>query len=294
MKPALLKNVESPISSITIQELEEPHFDPNWHFHPHYQLFTVLEGTGSRLIGDSIQHFEPGDTVFLGPDLPHLWRSEAAYFEKDSKLLTKGLVLYFKEDFLGSEFLSKPEMSPIEQVFKESKRGIAYTGYTRENIRKVLRQLLVCDGFERILRTLELLNVLAHSSDGQPITSYGYVNTYKVSETERMQKVHNYVWQNFKSLIRLGEAASLANMSEAAFCRYFRTRANKTFTDFVSEIRIGHACKLLLETSWTVSQIAYESGFDTLSNFNRNFKKITSQTPRDYRTAYQSSVHLPV
>lgn len=281
------------MGSLTIQELEEPHFDPNWHFHPHYQLFTVIEGTGSRLIGDSIQHFEPDDTVFLGPDLPHLWRSEAAYFEKSSTLLTRGIVLYFKEDFLGEEFLSKPEMSPIEQLFRESKRGIVYTGNTRKLIRQELGELLYCDGFERIIKTLTLLNTLAYSSEGTPITSLGYVNTFKVSETERMQKVQNYVWQHFKEEIRLGEAASLAGMSEAAFCRYFRTRANKTFTDFVSEIRISHACKLLVETTYTVSQIAYESGFDTLSNFNRNFKKFTGQTPRDYRSAYLSSVQSP-
>jgi hypothetical protein len=163
MKPALLKNIESPVSSLTIQKLEEPHFDPNWHFHPHYQLFTVLEGTGSRLIGDSIQHFEPGDTVFLGPDVPHLWRSEAPYFEKDSPLLTRGIVLYFKEDFLGKEFLSKPEMSSIEQLFAESKRGIAYSGKTRSIIHKELHELLACDGFERIIKTLSLL---AHYEPG--------------------------------------------------------------------------------------------------------------------------------
>jgi AraC-like DNA-binding protein len=290
MKPALLKNIESPMGSVTIQQLEEPHFDPNWHFHPHYQLFTVLEGTGSRLIGDSIQRFEAGDTVFLGPDVPHLWRSEDAYFNKDTPLTTRGIVLYFKEDFLGKEFMSKPEMNPIEQLLQQSKRGLAYTGSTRDMIRTKLEELLHSDGFERILKTLRLLDTLAHSSEGRPITSAGYINTFKVSETERMQKVHNYVWKHFKEDIRLGEAASLAGMTEAAFCRYFRTRANKTFTDFVSEIRISHACRLLIETPDTVSQIAYESGFDTLSNFNRNFKKITQQTPREYRSAYRASI----
>ncbi|MBU1820723.1 MAG: cupin domain-containing protein, partial [Bacteroidetes bacterium] len=213
MKPALLKNIESPVSSLTIQELEEPHFDPNWHFHPHYQLFTVLEGTGSRLIGDSIQQFEPGDTVFLGPDVPHLWRSDAIYFEKNSPLVTRGIVLYFKKDFLGRDFLSKPEMNPIERLLQEAKRGICYTGSTREKIRQELGKLRCCDGFERIIQTLNLLNTLAHSTEGAPITSSGYVNTFKVSETERMQKVHNYVWQHFKDEIRLGEAASLAGMS---------------------------------------------------------------------------------
>ncbi len=290
MKPALLKNIENSTAALTIQELEEPHFDPNWHFHPHYQLFTVVEGTGSRLIGDSIRPFEAGDTVFLGPDVPHLWRSDAAYFEKASTHTTRGIVLYFQKEFFGQEFLAKSELYPVEQLLQASKRGIAYTGGTREMIVRELKNLHDSDGFERIIGVLKLLNTLAHSTEGVPITSPDYTNTYKVSETERMQKVHNYVWQHFKDSIRLGEAASLAGMSEAAFCRYFRARANKTFTDYVSEIRIGHASKLLLDTTWTISQIAYESGFDTLSNFNRNFKKLTRQTPRDYRGTYRTSV----
>ena len=290
MKPALLKNIESPTTSLTMQRLEEPHFDPNWHFHPHYQLFTVLEGTGSRLIGDSIRPFEAGDTVFLGPDVPHLWRSDAAYFEKESTQTARGIVLYFQEEFFGKEFLAKTELHPVEQLLRESKRGIAYTGKTRETIVRELDNLLISDGFDRIIGFLKLLNFLAHSTESQPITSNSYTNTYKVSETERMQKVHSYVWQHFKDDVRLGEAASLAGMSEAAFCRYFRARANKTFTDYVSEIRIGHASKLLLDTSCTISEIAYESGFDTLSNFNRNFKKFTQQTPRDFRKTYRASV----
>ncbi|GAB2781265.1 AraC family transcriptional regulator [Rhabdobacter roseus] len=286
MKAPLLKNIESQVLSVTIQELREPHFDPNWHFHPHYQLFTVLEGTGTRLIGDSIQPFEPGDTVFLGPDIPHLWRSDAHYFEPNHDLTTHGIVLYFQEDFLGKAFFNLPEMHAIDQFLKESKRGIEFRGEARQRVRTELLGLTQADGFERIVRLLALLNELAHSAEGVPITSYGYENNYKVSETERMQKVHTYVLQHFKEEIRLVEVASLAGMSEAAFCRYFKTRANKTFTDFVNEIRIGHACKLLQEDRWSVSQTAYESGFDTLSNFNRLFKKVTNQTPREYRKAY--------
>ena len=107
MKAPIHKNIESQVRLVTVHELKEPHFDPNWHFHPHYQLFTVLEGTGKRLIGDSIHTFEPGDTVFLGPDIPHLWRSDPAYFVGDAALFTHGVVLYFQEDFLGKEFFEK-------------------------------------------------------------------------------------------------------------------------------------------------------------------------------------------
>ncbi|QRR02345.1 AraC family transcriptional regulator [Dyadobacter sandarakinus] len=287
MKAPIHKNIESQVHTVTVQELREPHFDPNWHFHPHYQLFTVMEGTGKRLIGDSIQTFGPGDTVFLGPDVPHLWRSDPAYFEAGSALGTHGIVVYFQEDFLGKDFLDKPETLSLRQLLGEAKRGIEYRGELREHIRQQLLAFTRSDGLKNIIRLLSLLDLLAHdNSSGQPISSYGYVNTYKVSETERMQKVHNYVLQHFFQEIRLGDVASLAGMTEAAFCRYFKARANKTFIDFVNEIRIGHACKLLLEDKWTIAQIAYDSGFDSLSNFNRNFKKYIGHTPREYKGNY--------
>ena len=286
MKAPIHKNIESQVRTVTVQELRESHFDPNWHFHPHYQLFTVLEGTGKRLIGDSIHTFEPGDTVFLGPDIPHLWRSDSDYFNSESELSTHGIVLYFQEDFLGKDFLDRQEMLPLRQLFIESKRGIAYKGPLRDHIRAELEGMLHEEGFQSILRLMTLLDRLAHEEGGTPIASYGYVNTYKVSETERMQKVHSYVLQHFSQDIRLGDVASLAGMSEAAFCRYFKARSNKTFIDFVNEIRIGHACKLLLEDQWTIAQIAYDSGFDSLSNFNRNFKRYIGHTPREYKGNY--------
>lgn len=286
MKAPIHKNIESQVRSVTVQELVEPHFDANWHFHPHYQLFTVLHGTGKRLIGDSIQTFGPGDTVFLGPDVPHLWRSDPAFFENNPSLFTHGIVLYFQEDFLGKDFLERNEMMAIRQLLQESKRGIEYKGALREHIRTELSELMHIDGFQSVLRLLTLLNRIAHEDGGTPIASYGYVNNYKVSETERMQKVHNYVLQHFAQEIRLGDVASLAGMSEAAFCRYFKARANKTFIDFVNEIRIGHACKLLLDNKFTIAQIAYDSGFDSLSNFNRNFKKYIGHTPREYKVSY--------
>lgn len=286
MKAPIHKNIESQVRSVTVQELIEPHFDPNWHFHPHYQLFTVLEGTGKRLIGDSIHSFVPGDTVFLGPDVPHLWRSDPAFFEGNAALRTHGIVLYFQEDFLGKDFLERNEMLPIRQLLQESKRGIEYRGALRDHIRTELLELKHLEGFQSVLHLLTLLNRIAHEEGGSSIASLGYVNNYKVSETERMQKVHNYVLQHFAQEIRLGDVASLAGMSEAAFCRYFKARANKTFIDFVNEIRIGHACKLLLEDKWTIAQIAYDSGFDSLSNFNRNFKRYIGHTPREYKRSY--------
>lgn len=287
MRIPLRKELNLPTVSFTAIELIESHFDSNWHFHPHYQVFTVLEGSGTRFIGDDIRHFEAGDTVFLGPNIPHLWRSDRAYFEGNPELKTHGIVVYFTEDFLGEHFFQKPEMHMLRQLLEKGRRGLDIMGNARDYVKKSLKELVVTDGFGAILEMLTTLHILSQSSEVSYITSLGYVNTHKVSETERMQKVHEYVMKHFKEELRLNEVAALTNMTEAAFCRYFKSRTNKTFSDFVSEIRVGYACKLLVEERLSVTQICYESGFNTVSNFNRQFKNLTNKSPLQYQKEYR-------
>ncbi|MFC5408881.1 AraC family transcriptional regulator [Larkinella bovis] len=283
MRNALRKDLEPVASSFIIKELVEPHFDQNWHFHPHFQLFLVEEGTGTRFIGDSIKPFSEGDLVFLGPNLPHLWRSDHAFFQRDSGLTTRGIVVYFSEDFLGDHFFDKPEMNLIQQLLEHARRGLEWTGPTRLRVQEALQHLVTHPvNFNRVLTFLQLLDELSHASDYRFITSLGYTNTVKPSEKDRMQQVHNYVLGHFHDDISLDTVADLAGMTPPAFCRYFKARANKTFSEFVSEIRIGHSCKLLMEGKLTVTQVSYESGYRTLSNFNRQFKGITGQTPSEY------------
>ncbi|MBN8822127.1 MULTISPECIES: AraC family transcriptional regulator [unclassified Spirosoma] len=288
MKQPLRKDLEPVAASFIVKELVESHFDPNWHFHPHYQLFLVEEGTGTRFIGDSIKPFGPGDLVFLGPNLPHLWRSDQVYFSKQSDLITKGIVVYFADDFLGSDFLKKQEMNLLRQLLNNARQGLEWTGPTRSYAEMALRNLAAQGvGFERILSLLTLLNRLSQATDHRFLTSSGYTNTVKPSETDRMQLVHDYVLDHFPDEISLDTVSDLAGMTPPAFCRYFKARANKTFSEFVSEVRIGHACKLLMAGKLNITQISFESGFRTLSNFNRQFKFITGQTPSSYVRTYR-------
>jgi len=283
MRNALRKELEPVASSFLVKELVEPHFDPNWHFHPHYQLFLVVEGSGTRFIGDSIRPFAEGDLVFLGPNTPHLWRSDQAFFQRDSGLVTRGIVIYFQENFLGDDFLQRSEMTLLRQLFEQARRGLEWTGTTRSYTEKAIQSLLTQPvGFNRVLSFLTLLDTLSHAADWRFITSPGYTNTVKPSETDRMQLVHNYVLGHFHDEINLNSIADLAGMTPSAFCRYFKLRANKTFSEFVSEVRIGQACKLLIEGRLSVTQVSYESGYRTLSNFNRQFKDLTGQTPSEY------------
>jgi AraC-like DNA-binding protein len=284
LRVALEKNIENPINSITVLDLKEPFFDPNWHFHPHYQLFTVIEGEGTRLIGDSIQHFEAGDTVLLGPDLPHLWRNDKRYFEPNSELKTRGIVVYFTQEFLDRTLSNLPESFKITKLLNDSFRGIEFNHKSKILIKNGLLDLTKTEGYETILKLLSLLNALSLiSRDRSYISSIGYINTHKQSETERMHKVFEYAMKHFKDTIKLKVVADLANMTVPAFCRYFKKRSNKTFTEFVNEFRIGQACKMLNTNDSSIAQIAYECGFNTLSNFNKSFKTIKGKTPRSFR-----------
>ena len=287
MKPLLEKSIENLNQSYLVKTLKEPFFDPNWHFHPHYQLFTVIKGTGTRFIGDDIRHFNVGDTVFLAPNMPHLWRSDREYFEKDSQLMTEGIVVYFKEDFLGSEFFEKSEMYDIKTLLKKSERGLDLTGQLKEELVNDLKNLPIDSGFQGIIKILSILDKLSKSTDYQYIASTTYSNTHKISETERMRWVHEYVLKHFKENINLSTVASLSNMTDAAFCRYFKSRTNKTFSDFVKEIRIGNACKMLQDENKSISQTCYESGYNTVSNFNNQFKSLKGVSPKQYQKLYR-------
>lgn len=269
-----------------VKDLVEPHFDPNWHFHPEYQLFVVLKGHGTRFVGDVISPFKEGDLLLTGPNLPHLWRCHESYFSKDSSAKTRGIVIYFHETFLGEHALEKDELNALKSLFEKAHRGLEFHGQTRLQVMQWMIDLAGMEGVSSVIQFLKILEKLAHSKEYRYVSSGPTSHTFKESDSTRMNEVHHYVIENFKNGVSLEEAASRANLTPVAFSRYFKTRANKTFSSFVSEVRIGHACHLLVESELSVSAIGFECGYKTLSNFNRQFREITGRTPVAYRKAY--------
>jgi len=286
-----LKSVlqKSPIPSnhaFIVKYLKDLVFDPTWHFHPEYQLFLVLEGSGTRFIGDNVKLFKKGDITFTGPNLPHLWRSDFESSITNKNTWAEGIVVYFNEGFVGDNLLQKEEMIKLRQFFKKSLRGVDITGETAKKIKKMILNLLKLDGFDGVLKLFKILNYLSKSSEIKLLASPGYTNSLKEGDTERMNKVYAYVMRNFRNKITISKITALINMTPTSFSRYFKIHANKTFSEFISEIRIGYACKLLIEKKTSISQTCYESGFQTLSNFNRQFKAITKRTPMEYKKEY--------
>jgi AraC-like DNA-binding protein len=286
MKTALQK---SPISVDHVFEaklLRAPHFDPNFHFHPEYQLFVVLNGSGTRFIGDHVSAFRNGDMVFTGPNLPHVWRSDREYFEGNDQFLTEGVVVYFHENLLGESFLQKAELYRIKQLLAKARRGMEIRGETADRVKGMMVGLLQAKDFESVLGLLKILSILSNTNEYELLSTAGYINSLKESDTRRMNSVHAYVMENFREKITLEQVSGIANMAPTSFSRYFKTHSNKTFSDFLTEIRIGYSCKLLVEKSVNIAQACYDSGFHTLSNFNRQFKSITGHTPQEYKKKY--------
>lgn len=289
MKAALQKSPISDNYAFDAKYLTAPHFDPNWHFHPEYQLFLVIKGTGTRFIGDHVSPFREGDLVFTGPNLPHLWQSDHEYFENNQELVTEGIVIYFPEDFLGKDFMHKNEVYKLKHLLHQAQRGMEVYGQTLQQAGNLMHAILKVKDFDRVLVLLNLLNLIANTQEHRLLATEGYSNSMKETETDRMNRVHAYVLKNFRDKISLEDVAAIANMSPTSFSRYFKVHANKTFSNFLIEVRVGHSCKLLTNQKMSVSQIGYESGFNTLSNFNRQFKAVTSYSPLEYRKKYNNN-----
>lgn len=282
MKPLLQKLPLPSDSSFVLVDFDVPYFETPWHFHPEYEIVLVTESTGKRFVGEHIKEYNEGDLCFIGPNVPHLYRSHDEYYQANSVLRAKSIVIHFNEDFLGKDFFSLPEMSHIKALFNNSSKVLDIIGETNEFITKKLLTMFSENPTRKLFSLLEILDKLARSEDYTFLTSGNNFGT-NIKDAERVNKVFEYVMKNFKNDIRLSEVADSIAMSEGSFSRYFKGRTNKNFSDFLTQVRVAHACKLLVEDRMGICDIGFESGFNNLSNFNRQFKEQMGITP----TAYQ-------
>lgn len=255
-----------------------------WHFHPEYEIVYISRGRGKRHIGDHISYYEDGDLLFLGPNLPHFGFTEELaddHFE---------VVVQMKEDFLGRDFFQRPEMREINLLFERAKQGISYAGQTKEIVGQRLDRLIELHSFDRLLELLSLLQVMAQAPDYKLLNAKGLAFEVSAQDHERMRSVYEYVENNFQQEINLDEAANRVSMTVPAFCRYFKKLTNKTFIQFTNEYRVAYACRLLGNEDEGIATVSFESGFNNLSHFNKQFKKITGLSPREYRKGMRKVV----
>jgi AraC-like DNA-binding protein len=263
-----------------------PYFFNKWHYHSEIELIYIVRGEGTQFIGDNISRFSQGDILLIGSNLPHYWRCDDKYFQDVPDLFAEANVAHFMQHFWGEDFLDLPENIEIKSLLKKAQRGISIDAATAEKIKPYLERIMTFSGAMRIALLLQILDIISCSEDLTLLSSATFHTNYNQSETERLNDIYNYTMNNFKDKISLEEIASTACLSVNSFCRYFKSQTKKTFSQFLMEIRIGHACKLLIENKLTVSKICIESGFNNFSNFNRYFKLVTKQSPLEYRKTF--------
>jgi AraC-like DNA-binding protein len=281
MKLHLLDRTSLKNSSFTVKDNCYPHFLKIWHYHHELELVVVLKSTGTCFIGDSIEKFEEGEVVLIGENLPHMWQNDDVYFEESSDLIAEAIAVHFKKEFLGTEFLKAPEMKHISRLIDTSSFGIKFLGVESKIIDEI-KLMLTLDGFEKTMKFIRILHALTKHKNYKLLSSKGFVNSFNKTENKNLDKTYEYIFSHFNKPISLNEVAEVASMNPSAFSRFFKRVNRKTFTRYLNEIRIGYACKLLMEHKFNISTICYESGFNNISNFNRQFKSIKGMSPTDY------------
>jgi transcriptional regulator GlxA family with amidase domain len=222
----------------------------------------------------------------VGADLPHVWRCDEAYMQGRSDLKAVATVIHFREQFWGPSFLELPENKQVKDILELSRRGLLITGHTASLIQALMQEMLSGSGANRIILLMKILQTIASSTERKPLASANFSASANHRDTERMGKIYDYTLAHFKNKISLQEIAHIAAMSEHSFCRYFKSHTHKTYNHFLLELRIGYACKLLIQNRSTISQICFESGFNNMTNFYKAFKKIKGQTPFVYQRAF--------
>lgn len=286
MKPILRKIDVNQNHSFLVIEETRPYFDERWFYHPEIELTHIRRGNGMRFIGDSVDRFSDGELILLGADLPHMWRCDDTYYQGDPDVNIEISVIQFREDFWGAAILNLPEMKDIKDLLEKVKRGIRIYGETRSKVLQRMSAIPDAKGAERLENLIGILNIIATSEEYEVLSSIGFTKSYDHRNSDRINQIYNYTLNNFQNPISLKDVAAAVNINPHSFCRYFKASTFKTYWDFLLEVRVGYACKLLIENKMNVSQICYACGFNTLSNFNRQFKSITGKTPVQYMNEY--------
>lgn len=272
-------------SSFVIKE--EP-FDLNtrWHYHPEVELMYFMQGKVSGIMGNRFCEFNEGELLLLGSNFPHVIFDDHQHDHTSSSPF--GVVIQFKEDFLGDCFFLAPELKALKILLIKSKSGILFKKEYSEQVNSLLTGISQRKSSRQLLDLLEILNTLAEIEDYEFLTIHNQFNQSELDE-ERMHVIKKYAYENFKRNIQMAEIAALVNLTETSFCRYYKSRTLKSFTQTLNEIRISYACELLSKDR-SIADVCYESGYSNPAYFSRTFKKIVGMSPSAYKTSSELKI----
>lgn len=280
MKLHLLKRVGHKDKSFNVRLDQYPHFLKVWHHHTALELVVIKKSTGTLFIGDAIEDFKPGDVVLIGKNLPHMWLNDESYFAEDSDLTAEAIAIHFKEDFLGASFFESTALNQIKKMLDKTQLGIKFR-HVSDQIYFRFENLLNQTGFDRLINFLQILQDLS-DTDCETLVSSGFTSTFSATNDMVLDSTYDFIYKNFNRPISASDVAEAIHMNASAFSRYFKKIHHKTFTCYLNELRIGYACKLLLENKLSITAICYDCGYNNVSNFNRQFKKIKGMSPSGF------------
>lgn len=261
------------------------YFYDKLHQHPQLQLTVILEGKGQFLSGDYVGRFQAGDVFFLGENAPHVFRSDPEFFESETKLWSVGNTIFFDFEALGNAIDEVDELQPLKQFRGFEGLCFQLSGHSADLAKDFMTQFGKSEGLERLQLAFRILAILDRAGgDLTQLNASILMRGLSEKDGSRMNRIMQFLLENRFQKITLEQAAATANLSKEAFCRFFKLRTRKTFTQYVIQLRITEAQKLLQETEMGISEIAFQVGFENLSYFNRSFKSAVGISPREFRS----------
>ncbi|PZX20160.1 AraC-like DNA-binding protein [Breznakibacter xylanolyticus] len=273
-------------SPIRVKWNHFPHFTFPWHFHSEYEILYVIKSYGKRFVADSVESFNEGDLVLLGSQVPHYWKNDDAFFNGDPALHVQAVVIQFSSDFMDQAMANYPELNHIKELLNRASQGIHFPAPENRSIGEHILSLKNKDGFERFMTLLQILNAMAHTPTSHTLGSPGFQKKMPNVKDQRLSKILNYINLNYTDSLTLPQLATQFGMNASAFSRYFKEKTAKSPIEYINEMRIYYACKLLQNTRQSISQIGYECGFNNISNFNRIFKTQLGMSPSEYQKQF--------
>jgi AraC-like DNA-binding protein len=262
----------------------QDHIDQSrWHYHQEYELSFITEGSGKRIVGDSVEEFHPGDLIFIGPRIPHVWFSETSVRNQHSGRTLESVYMLFNNDILPDEMTALPEFENIRKAITLSERGARITGDTLNEVSRIMLQLPYMNRIKRLMFFYEIMDLIGRSTSFAYLASEEYMKTKFEPNNSRINKIHEFLMKNYRDTVDLKDVAEVVHMAPASLCRFFKSSTGLTVFEYLNKIKIEYSCKLLLNTDLSIVDISYDCGFNNLSHFNKQFRKFLGQTPSQFR-----------
>lgn len=263
-----------------------------WHFHSEYEIIYIKEGYGDYFVADQTGSFNSGDILFLGSNLPHYMKSAPEYLAEENVARVKGVVVQFQKEFMSYAINNYLDLKPIKNLLEQSSRGILFPHSSNKELVNKIETLPNYKGVNKLTTLLFLLDSMAKSNNKQLLGSSQFSNTLSLFADNRLEKILSFINYHYTEQIDLQSIAAMIPMNVTAFCRYFKEKSGRTFMDYILELRIGYACRLLSDKHMDISQVCIASGFNSVTHFNRIFKRKTNMTPTEYKKRFSQLYNI--